>query len=243
MDTISRNNFDQLLDSSRFKSKVSRIIEENDFWKDLFKTLQIEQKIKIEVDRKMLKVKNNLMTLKSDALRDMLNKIPGNVALEIQSQLPKYLDQNATMQKMLNDHNISIQSMLDAETSKMTKILEEKARNILNEIVSDPQYHQIHKVYFDEFNKNAHAAIDDFVKRGESELQFVRENANRVEKDLCNQVSQTTDSLKNQLHKLSSLEQANEKLKKEVDSLHFQTNVSIALAIISFGASVFLFYR
>lgn len=137
-----------------------------------------------------------------------MNALPGMVALEIQKQIPGYLDQNRVMQGMLQDHSVKVQRMLDTQQNKMLKVLEDKAREVLNQIVGDERYHEINKMYFDEFRS-----------RGDDAIDALKLNAKTVNEELKSNVENTTSNLKSQLEKLNSLERENKELRERLNSL------------------------
>ena len=175
---------DQLLHSIKFHERVKHIVSENDHLKDWLKNLQIESKIKDQVSVQVEKIRQSVNTLKSDALLEMNNTIPGKVSQEIAQQMPFYLSQNADMQRLMQNH-----------ISEIKQELETKARAILQDIVSDPEYHTINKTYFDAFEE-----------KGNEHLRRLKDEQTILQAKLETKVDKKMDSITKLEDKVDNLE-------------------------------------
>ena len=99
---------DILLHSQKFHRRVNDIVSEHDHLKDILKTLQIDAKVREQVTHQVEIAKQSFSGLKSDALRDIHNMIPGQVSQQITAQMPTFLNQNADMQRILAQHKTEV---------------------------------------------------------------------------------------------------------------------------------------
>lgn len=151
---MSDDRDSRLLNSERFRGRVKAIVSENEYWREIVKSFQIEQRVREEVDRQLQSAKSTLSTLGSRISDDIQRNLPGQVAQQIMQQMPGYLNDNATMKGLLSQHEAHIKEQLET-----------KARDILKGIVEDPNYHVINQVYFDAFRSQGDAAISQLQQK------------------------------------------------------------------------------
>ena len=159
-----------VLHSDSFRLRVNEIVSDNSQWKEMVKNLQIENKIKDRVQSQVDLAKGDLQKLKNDIRAETEKSIPGQVSIQIANQMPKYLDQNSTMKELMKDH-----------VSDMKEKLNKEARAILESIVNDPQYHMVHRVYFEAIDAKANYQLND---QRDSFIELQRESRTRVDNEL-----------------------------------------------------------
>lgn len=176
----------QYINSDEFSTRVYQIVNQERFWRDLARSFQIESQIRNETEKQLKYALNGNMLLKiqQTARDEVANIIAGKVAREIQQQLPSYLDQNGSMQNILGDH-----------VERVNRSLEQKVSEILKNIVEDPKYHEINKLYFEAFKRNADAAIGD-----------MKTQAQVVQTDLQQQVTDKLQVITQLQSRISELE-------------------------------------
>lgn len=130
-----------------FKSYVRQAINDELFWRDVIARLNLTDAIDAKLTSKLPgQVKSELERILPDMLQTRLNQymlqhFSAQVAKEINTQMPGYLGNNHQMQQILEAHKTTLNQQLEAA-----------AREILNRVVNEEQYH---------VTTNAHlAAID-----------------------------------------------------------------------------------
>jgi uncharacterized protein (DUF2267 family) len=201
------------LNSETFRARVRTIVGEDEYLKTLISSLRIELRIRDEVESKMKETKEGLDRLEQRVKDEIGRTIRDRVAGQISQQLPAYLDQNATMQGLLNGHK-----------DRMEATLETKAREILKRIVEDPNYHEVNQAYFAAFKQDGDQAI----------IQ-IRASAAGVEAELKKQVGA-------ELQSIATLRTKVGKLKDAVESQSTWQTVNFVLTLGLACACGYLFF-
>lgn len=159
---MNKDLFYSLCAEHRFRTMVKSIVKEsvNDelFWSQLFESIRIQDKVNNEINKRVPKaIESKLDT--------MLPKKVTSCVLEI---LPSFLHQNKEIANILNEH-----------ADRLNKDLEVQGSQILKKIVSDPQYHEINRRYFETFQQNTSDAIHDFKGQGKLAINDVKNTADK----------------------------------------------------------------
>jgi hypothetical protein len=194
------NEDDVFLHSKKFHERVTHIVNENEYFRDLIKNLQIDSKIRDQLNYECTKLEKKLGDLKTEATNSIIQNMPSQVAHQITLQMPSYLSQNAEMQKILKTHS-----------GELEKELEVKARNILQSIVDDPQYHAINKIYFESLDKKA-----------DQELFLMRNNQSEL-------YSELKEKIDKKLACVTEMQNDAKNLHMEIDSLSFYLKLSYGI--------------
>lgn len=121
-----------------FKTYVRRAINENSFLNTILEDYRINSIISTKLDNKI-----------PNKVREQIDlQLPSMVCKNIVQQLPNILRNDVTMQTILSKHK-----------TELDIALSQAARTIVERIVSDPQYHEVNKAYFDAFQRNGNKAI------------------------------------------------------------------------------------
>ena len=102
---LNMNEDDALLRSKKFHERVTHIVNENEYFRDVIKNLQIDSKIRDQVKYQCIELGSHVNSIKNDALNSILRNMPAQVAHQITLQMPSYLSQNSEMQKILKTHS------------------------------------------------------------------------------------------------------------------------------------------
>ena len=212
VDSVERT-INNVLCSDAFRLRVNNIVSENEHWKNMLKNLQMESKIREEIRNQFVNVRGDLQTLQTSIRDETARNIPAQVAHQIQQQMPGYLDQNTRMQTLLANHEAYIK-----------RELEEKATVILQSIVEDPNYHIIHKAYFDAFKAEAATQLEN--------QRLAHDNLQREVRDRVN----------GEIARIITLEQNIRELKQIIEShSHSQGywNTFLTIGVVSTVGMVF----
>ena len=201
------------LNSDGFRARVRTIVGEDECLKSLISSLRIEIRIRDEVESKMKETKDGLDRLEQRVKDEIGRTIRDRVAGQIAQQLPAYLDQNTTMQGLLNGHK-----------DRMEATLETKAREILKRIVEDPNYHTVNQAYFDAFKHD-----------GDNAIIQIKASAAGVESDLKQKVGA-------ELQSITSLKTKVGKVKDAVESQSTWQTVNLLLTFGVACACGYLFF-
>jgi len=194
------NEDDALLHSKKFHERVTHIVNENEYLRDIIKNLQIDSKIRESIKYECVQLGSHVNNLKTDALNSIIRDLPSQVAHQITLQMPSYLSQNAEMQKILKTHS----DELEIE-------LENKARDILKSIVEDPQYHAVNKVYFESLDK-----------KSEREFNLMRTNQSELYGELKEKIDK-------KLSCVTEIQNDSKSLHDEIDSLSYYLKISYGI--------------
>ena len=124
----------QFCENGRLQHYISKVVRNENTWNQLRQNEAFRQ---FEIKMKQ----QNKRTVDS---------VKKEISFQLPIQIKNYLDQN-----------IKMKEILDCHAQKLTTILEETSRNILNNIVNDPQYHEINKRYFDNFDKKCNIRLNN----------------------------------------------------------------------------------
>jgi len=101
--------------------------------------------------------------------------VPGMISKELFNYLPKYLAQNQQMHEIMQKHS-----------SQMEGQLETRSRSILEKITNDPNYHVIHRAFYDSVDRRANDALSaaekKFDKTAKTKMAAFDEQALQIQK-------------------------------------------------------------
>lgn len=194
--------FAELCRREWFRAHIQSILRESVrdelFWNRMFEDGRIRRKISDGVRGEVPK----------QARQFMETRVPGMVSTELVKQLPSFLSQNVQFQEMLRKHS-----------SQLSQDLEESARQTLDRIVNEPEYHEVNKAYFDAFRQKADQAIHRMETDGQSAIA-------EMEKRTAN----TLGAVESELRKMKKLED-------DVDTLRWMNRVAGSAIIAACAAA------
>jgi DNA repair exonuclease SbcCD ATPase subunit len=167
----------------RFKSTIRRVVQDEMFWRQLLDDTRFNYRI----DSKLENFKTNLISSVDsrvdNKVRDNLSySLPGQVAKELNHQMPGYLNNNHQMNLILNDHSERLQDELESV-----------ARAILEKIVAEDRYHEINKMYFDAFKLKANIEISNFISDGNRAINQIQAKYQTDLKSLTDNLSKARE--------------------------------------------------
>lgn len=217
-----------------FKNYVKNVVNNELFWKELFQKGQMDDKINNKIDKKISNVKkeNNdeiakkfnefiVMQLPLHLNNALNNQLPG----QLLKQLPTFLGNDCTMQKLLTDHRNNVSNQMDREFTER-----------MNGITNDDKYHEITRSYLDNVTNRGETQIKDQLAENNRKLSNqLQDNAQKFDTTM----SEMKYLVNNSLSKVNGVNEAMSnlngdlgKLKKEVKQLKsnaFMHNVIIGV--------------
>jgi hypothetical protein len=204
---MDKQLFYTLCAEHQFRTMIKSIVKEsvNDelFWSQLFESIRIQDKVNTEISKRVPKA----IESKLDAI------VPKKVTSCVLEILPSFLQQNKELANILNDH-----------ANRLNLELKDQSDQILRKIVSDPQYHEVNRRYFETFERNASDAIHDFKGQGKLAINEVK---NSADKELA--------ELREDLRMLNETHTQVRKLQTEVSDLRFQLSMTHTMIAIVVG--------
>lgn len=256
----------------QFRSYVRQAINDELFFKDILAKLNMNDTIDTKLDKKIPKqvkneldkilpamvetkveskvpkqVKNELdrilpALVEAKILQYITNQFPAQVMKEISTQLPNYLNNNYAMQQLLNNHQ-----------NDLSYALEEKAREIINKIVNDPQYHVITSAHLAAIDEKCNQKINEIQSNASQQLfnnhnnftTQLSDNSNKfssqlrdmktaVDVDMAN-LKQGLNNINQLYNRISMLEAKNTNLESDTSFLKWITSCIGVIALGTIG--------
>ena len=186
------DSFDQefikLARTEVFKQYVRQAVNDELFWNQLFENNRIKSQVKTHLTKNIPKKVNEYL---STNLESMVSK-------NIRNLLPDYLRNNVQMQQILANHTVELNNKLS-----------QSAKDIVNEIVNDEEYHVINKAYFDAFNNRGDTAINTMKQNGQRNIREINDRCENKMKSLTSEINNIRDMKK----RMNDLENSNQNLK------------------------------
>ncbi|CAH6421845.1 Hypothetical protein KVN_LOCUS533 [uncultured virus] len=124
---------------------------------------------------KSLKFKNSVRdVIYKDLIFDNIFKNP-KINLLVKDSISEILDSDETINTILLDHQNNIEEKIEIF-----------CKQILKKITSDPQYHEINKIYFDTFKSRCDDEIELFKLKYGNDLKILEEKNKNMEKKIIN---------------------------------------------------------
>ena len=236
MEIIKVSEIKSLFKTPQFKVYVRDVVKESDFWAQCLEDSRIKNKIEIEVRRHMDEIKKKVKKIKTNTeeslsrdlrnkLRNLTDNIPGKVAQEISIQMPNYLDNNYKMREILDQHS-----------KDLTNALEEIARQKLDQIANEDQYHLVTKSFTDAIQNKGNIAISNFEAYSGQILSQQQHTFSNELLKMKNTVNTTTNNLTTKFNELNSykmklneLEESN----KSLNNMIFGMGLSLGFGLAS----------
>lgn len=123
---------------TNFKTYVRQAINDELFWRDWISKLNLSETIENKLNSKLPsqvrdQVEKIIPTIiETKIMNYIIQNFPSQVAREIQTQMPVFLNNNYQMQEILKKHKDELKDELETKT-----------REILNRVVNDPNYHEV----------------------------------------------------------------------------------------------------
>lgn len=149
---ISRHDLESFCQRDAFKRYVREAINEEHFWKDIFRSLQITNQ-----------VDNHLNTNVPRRIDNHLSSVlAGRITIEVLNQLPSIVSNNHQMHEILKNHK-----------EQLNRALQDAGRQILDQIVNEDDYHEVNKAYFAAFESKGLGRLNKFDEQGQTTLRHI----------------------------------------------------------------------
>ena len=195
----------------RFKQYIKSVVYDELFYRKLFDDNRLSDKI----DYKLNSFKSDIKLIVQSIVPDLVQSnvklyLSSNLAKEINTQMPNYLNNNHQMQQLLNNHQVKLEQAL---TSKLTELV--------TTIVNEEQYHTVNKAYFDAFRNKGDNEINTFATRGTNAVSVVRMNGETAIRELQTRYENNFTQLTNNLAE-------SQNLRRELNELKMKFNEYIS---------------
>lgn len=221
---------------SDFKSYVRQAIYDEFIWRDMLTKLNLSNTIDNKLESKIPRLAKDEVErvlpsmLETKILQYIANQFPLQVTKEMGNQMPSYLNNNHTMQKLLEEHKTYILQQLDTAV-----------KEILTKITMDPQYHEVTKYHLDAIDTKGDNKIGEIHSKAEyqsgvnqkkfdNELQLMKQKVNKDLAELRHSLSKISE-LKNRLKNLE------DKTSGDVSLLKWSFMGLTAVMVFIFGVS------
>lgn len=210
-----------------FKKYVRTAVNDQIFWNNLIQEMNINTYIKNEINERVPdKVKIEVNRLVPDKIEKALTqferyRIPECVSDQLKKQVSDYLNNDYKMQQLMSAHS-----------SKLEEELQNKAKQILDKVTNEEQYHTV---------TNAH--LDNMKNRWERTMneQVVLNNhlCQETIKNVHNQVNNELGLAKECIKTVNDLETQVNQLKRDNNIYWFLTFVSMSIATVTGGFIIY----
>lgn len=198
-----------------FKTYVRNAVNDQMFWRDILQQLQIDNQVKTALANANISGqvqghldRANITQRVREQVDDKLKaQISGLVVTELLKALPNMLRDNAQMQQILGQHS-----------AELTVQLGEVARQHLEQIVNEDQYHQVHQAFFNAVDQRANDAIAQFNQKGNQAIAQMKADCQANLQQFNQQMGQVGTCLgdvSNLKKDVADLRRQNEKLETE----------------------------
>ncbi len=175
-------SFQSFCQTETFRSYVRSAINNNSFLDIILEDYRLNSIISSKLDDKLpQKVKEQLRI-----------QLPDMVTSNIVKQLPSILNNDVTMQNILATHR-----------DKLNIAISNSAKQIIENITNDPEYHEVNKKYFNAFENRGTASIRSFEQKNNATILQLKNECDRVTKELKTKLDQN-DKLEERINELET---------------------------------------
>lgn len=165
-----------------FKNYVRGAINNNSFLDIILEDYRLNSIISSKLDNSV-----------PSRIKDQLKiDLPDMVTTNIVKQLPSILNNDVTMQNILSTHR-----------DKLNIAITNSARQILEKITNDPEYHEVNKKYFNAFENRGTASIRGFEQKNNATILQLKNECDKVTKELRTKLDQN-DKLEERINELET---------------------------------------
>lgn len=234
-----------LINSSELETRVTKIVNNEIFINTILGRLDYDTKIRKEVDKlfsdinklkqyansslnsHIIDTNNKITEIKNYVTREIdyifSNKIKGEVSTQLRDLL-------------FNDNRVA--QIKDTLILQITTELETHVRQILHNIVTDPQYHQINNMYFNEFTQKGNNLICNYESVLTNDRETYKNRLMMLENTITNRCEKNIDNFNNKSHQIDVCENRIKELENKLNNLTFFSTIS---SVIFVGFSIVYF--
>lgn len=208
--TDFNNYFVSFCQTSAFRNYVRAVMNDDLFWRDMWQKFNFDSEIRSKIQNDVpIIVKNEIKLRLPEQLKSKLNEyfltlFPTQINRELNNQIPVFFTNNYQLQQILEKHKQDIKLQL-----------EETARNILEKIIAEPQYHILRDMHLKEIDAKC---AEQMIKIATDADQQIKLNRQDFEREMIN-IKQDVDD---NLFKLKSQLDTIQSLKNDIDDFKIQ---------------------
>lgn len=210
-----RSQFRQQCDTAEFRGYVKDALRNRSFLETLLRQELLKQQIKQHAGDKVKKMLPDLVR------QQVTYQLPSLVSTQIHEHLPTILRNNYQMRTLFENHLKTMQERLS-----------DAAREILDKIVQEPEYHQVNRAYF-----------TGLTGRFEELMNGVRHSSSVVLEKIRTDFDQDTASLRSQLDQVETMDARIQTLLNSVQGLKKVTAILGGTCCVLAGAVSYISYR
>lgn len=213
----------KLSQSSNFKESIKTLIKQtvNDelFWRDFINNLNLDSKINNQLNAKVpvlvkdetIKiVKRKVEIYLKDHSRELSSQVEMLVSKELNKQVTSYLNNHSQMKQILEHHS-----------NKMTGELQTIAKDTLERIVNEDEYHEITNAHLIGVDKRCNDCIK---KHDENIKSQLNSNEEKFKQQITNSENHYKGKIKDLEYRLSAFDSSNSKIKNLMEKTDKQKN-------------------
>jgi hypothetical protein len=152
--------------------------------------------------------------LETNYLNYVVGRFPGQVAKEINNQMPIYLNNNNQIQQILDTQKLSLRQQLEGTV-----------KEILDRISNDPKYQEIINAHLTAIKHNAEQKLDKIDYNANKALIINQQIFNKEMENMKNNYENNISNLSEQLSELNKLKQEitllKEKQRSDINKIHW----------------------
>lgn len=218
-----------------FTTAVRQAVNNEMFWRDLFQKYNLGSDIQNELDRKLpSSVKHEVMNFVPNMINQQLDnytkiQIPSHVAKNLSEQITGFLNNHTVMQNILEGHS-----------KKLNEDLEVSAKNTLDRVTNEDQYHQVTNSHLDNMEKRCTKQIKEFKDISKGLIKSQENTFTDKLKNMQSQVNKEIETLKNTNNLLDIQGKKIEYLESQLSSLKW---IFVGITAISVGVQLYVFSK
>jgi len=209
-----------------FKKYVREAINSELFWREMLQRYQLDSHIESKVKSTVPDlVKNQTSDLKSSIQKSVNEKLDtyskslsGNIALELNNQVPAYLNNNYRMGQILDSH-----------TQQLNNTLYESAKQTLDKLTNEEKYQVVTASHLNNMSIRYNTAIDNQLQQNTMKFdnQFLSytNNINTAIQTVNNKTEQSLTQFNNFNSTAKTLTDKINQLEKELVSMKFANTI------------------
>ena len=223
-----------------FKTYVKQAINDELFWRDIFSRWNLSDSIENKLNNKLpLHVKSEVERIlpgifETKFLQFMTYQFPAHVSKEINSQMPLYLNNNHTMQQILDTHKASLKSLLEKSVTE-----------IMDRIVTDPKYNEVVNAHLSSIDAKGIETLKEIMDNAANQLATNNATFNSKLAEMKSKMDTEMSNLRSELSNLSELKNKMEKMEKRYkkDITNLQWIIASAIIVVPVVAYILFNFK
>jgi len=217
--------------TSEFANSVRNVVNDELFWRDIFQKYDVNEKVRNETnkilpDKVSSEVNKLIPTLVNSQLENYSKYIvPSLVSKSMSEQINNYLDNNNSMNKILELHSCGLNSKLES-----------KADELLTSIVNDEKHHILTNKHIDSSVKKYNEQLEIINNDAKKNLRQNQENFNEELKNISEKVTREISTVSNANNRMDASDKYIKDLENRLQTTQNWFSVAlVALAGVTLG--------